>query len=443
MYSRKNLPKVDIIIRSKNEEKWINSCINAILNQNYPSNKVKITIVDNNSTDGTISKIKQHKNIKLIKYNPEIFKPGEAINKGAKSGKGEIIVLLSAHCIPVDKNWLLSLILAFRKNTAGVYGKQLPYINSSASDKRDLFNQFGKEKRIQNKENFFHNANSAIKRSIYKKFKFNEIINHIEDRIWAKEVLKDGYNIVYEPKASVFHYHGLNHNNNLSRAEGVAKIIEKINEGNLNLNSALDTHNFFLLISFDEKIDIDVFNNRLSKLTEVFSDFKKISFKFIIINQNKSLNVDFKNKFNFSYEFINFDNFNFVTVINKYSKFLKKQKKTVINKVDGVIMIDLNSIIINKKFYSDAIWKFVSTSYDSIVPAIEDYSMYWQKSGERGDLLRIDSSNEGKAFKNPIFRSIPSLFTISKIELVLENRRVGDYVGCIVIKENEIRSFND
>ena len=113
----------------------------------------------------------------------------------------------------------------------------------------------------------------------YKKFKFNEIINHIEDRIWAKEVLKDGYNIVYEPKASVFHYHGLNHNNNLSRAEGVAKIIEKINEGNLTLNSALDTHNFFLLISFDEKIDIDVFNNRLSKLTEVFSDFKKISFK--------------------------------------------------------------------------------------------------------------------------------------------------------------------
>ena len=99
----------------------------------------------------------------------------------------------------------------------------------------------------------------------------------------------------------------MNHNNNLSRAEGVAKIIEKINEGNLNLNSALDTHNFFLLISFDEKIDIDVFNNRLSKLTEVFSDFKKISFKFIIINQNKSLNVDFKNKFNFSYEFINFD----------------------------------------------------------------------------------------------------------------------------------------
>ena len=52
-------------------------------------------------------------------------------------------------------------------------------------------------------------------------------------------------------------------------------------------------------------------------------------------------------------------------------------------------------------------------------------------------------SHVAVSFKNPIFRSIPSLFTISKIELVLENRRVGDYVGCIVIKENEIRSFND
>lgn len=443
MFSKKNLPRVDIIIRTKNEEKWINSCLEAINNQIYNIDKIKITVIDNNSTDETISKIKRYKKINLIKYNPEIFKPGEAINKAAKLGKGEIIVLLSAHCIPSDKYWLSNLILAFKKNTAGVYGKQLPYSNSSASDKRDLFNQFGDDKRIQKKDNFFHNANSAIKRKIYSKFKFNEIVSHVEDRIWAKEVLNKGYNIIYEPKASVFHYHGLNHNNNLSRAEGVAKIIEKINYNKLNLNSALDTHKFFLLISYDEKIDNDKFDLRLSQFVKVFENFRKIKFKYIILNKNKITSSYFKNKFQFNYDFIKFKNLNHVTVIDKYSKFLKNQKKSIVNSVDGVIMIDLNSVIMNEKFYSDAIWKFISTSYDTIVPALEDYSMYWQKIGEKLDLVRIDSSNEAKAFKNPIFRSIPSLFTITKTKLVLEGRRVGDFVGCIIIKDKDIKKFND
>ena len=45
--------------------------------------------------------------------------------------------------------------------------------------------------------------------------KFDENIFHIEDRIWAQKQINKGYKIIYEPKASVFHYHGVYHRNNI------------------------------------------------------------------------------------------------------------------------------------------------------------------------------------------------------------------------------------
>ena len=52
-----NKPLISIIVRTKNEERWIESCIQNIKNQNYK--KVEIIIVDNNSTDKTLDKIKK------------------------------------------------------------------------------------------------------------------------------------------------------------------------------------------------------------------------------------------------------------------------------------------------------------------------------------------------------------------------------------------------
>ena len=71
-----------------------------------------------------------------------------------------------------------------------------------------------------------------------KKIPFNNDITNIEDRLWGKEIIKKGYNIVYIPEASVYHYHGINHNLSSDRARNVVKILEsldttKTNRGNL------------------------------------------------------------------------------------------------------------------------------------------------------------------------------------------------------------------
>ena len=207
----KKKAKVSIIIRTKNEEKWIESCLKSIFNQSFK--KFEVILVDNESTDQTVKIAKKFK-IKILKISN--FKPGLAINAGIRKSSGNIIVCISGHCIPVNNSWLKNLIKDLnKKKVAGVYGRQEPLSFSSDLDKRDLINTFGLDKKIQTKDTFFHNANSAFRKDVWKKFPFDEDVTNIEDRVWGQKVIESGYKIIYEPKANVFHYHGIHHNQNL------------------------------------------------------------------------------------------------------------------------------------------------------------------------------------------------------------------------------------
>ena len=64
----------------------------------------------------------------------------------------------------------MKLVQNFKdEKVAGVYGRQLPLAYSSDFDKRDLYTFFGLENEFQKKSTFFHNANSAIRKKIWKK----------------------------------------------------------------------------------------------------------------------------------------------------------------------------------------------------------------------------------------------------------------------------------
>lgn len=255
--------KVSIIIRSKNEEKWIGLCLSMLFRQTYKN--FEVILVDNDSSDKTIQKAKQWP-VKLIKIKK--FLPGDAINKGIEASNGEIIVCLSAHCIPKDKHWLSSLIKPLNnKKVAGVYGKQVPLSSSSAMNKRDLYIVFGNEKRIQKKDTFFHNANSAFMRSTWKKFPFNPELTNIEDRIWGQEVINAGFNIVYEPKSCVYHHHGIHQDANEDRARKIVKIMENDFFKSDKLSLVKQSTNDIVIIYDSHKYD----NFRLSLLQKCIS----------------------------------------------------------------------------------------------------------------------------------------------------------------------------
>jgi rhamnosyltransferase len=220
---------ISVIIRTKNEERWIDSCVKKIFDQK----KVvfEIIIVDNFSSDNTINLVKKNfkdkNNIKILKIKK--FLPGKAINLGVRHSKGKYICCLSAHCIPYDNLWLFNLKKNLKsKKIAAVYGRQVPLPYTSDLNKRDLLNTFGLDKKIQKKDSFFHNANSLFRKSVWNKLNFDNKATNIEDRIWAHKILKFGYHIVYEPNAKVYHFHGIHHDLENERCTKIVEIMENL-----------------------------------------------------------------------------------------------------------------------------------------------------------------------------------------------------------------------
>lgn len=284
----KKNPKVSIIIRTKNEDNWLEVCLKSINSQNYRN--FEIIIVDNNSKDRTLEIAKQYKT-KIVKIKK--FFPGKAINDGIKVSNGKIIVCLSAHCIPTDNNWLKNLIKPLEnKKVAGCYGRQKPLAYSSVFDKRDLLTLFGLDEKIHKKDPFFHNANSAFTRRIWKKFPFNQQVTNVEDRVWAREVLNKKYIIKYTPHACVFHYHGINQDRDYERCAKVVNIIEKLfdeYEGENINNNKIDLKDLKICAIIPIRGETYKINNK-SNLENTIYGMKKSKYlsKIVVSTDNKN-----------------------------------------------------------------------------------------------------------------------------------------------------------
>jgi GT2 family glycosyltransferase/CMP-N-acetylneuraminic acid synthetase len=219
------MPKASLIIRTRNEERWIRHCLESVFNQDFDD--FEVILVDNESTDRTLE-LAQRFDVKLVSYTEPYF-PGRALNAGIRASQGELLVMLSGHCIPTNPRWLGNLLSAFGDpKLAGVYGRQEPLPYTSDRDKRDLWTVFQLDRKVQRHDCFFHNANSAVRRDLWEQSPFSETATNIEDRIWARQMLDSGYHLIYEPDASVFHWHGIHQNDNAQRRRDVVRIIEHL-----------------------------------------------------------------------------------------------------------------------------------------------------------------------------------------------------------------------
>lgn len=223
--------KIGVVIRTKNEGRWIAYCLKALAEQEgvvLPT----VVLVDCKSEDSTVERARQvWPSIKVLTYEGEYF-PGKSINQGMDALAGcEYLVVLSAHCVPVGKNWLHEMVkpLLNDPKIAGSYCRQLPTTASNYENYRDLVNCFSEESRVQRKDSFFHNAASVIRKEVWRSNKFDESLKHIEDRYWAREVLSNGWLIHYNSDASVVHEHGLNQHDDEYRSfrgKGVASLLD-------------------------------------------------------------------------------------------------------------------------------------------------------------------------------------------------------------------------
>lgn len=106
------MPSVSVIIPCKNEENYIVACIQSVLNNQYPSDRLEVLVCDGMSEDRTPELVKGFSNprVKLIE-NIDITTP-YGLNAGIGASNSDIIIILGAHSV-VDSEFIRHSVDAF------------------------------------------------------------------------------------------------------------------------------------------------------------------------------------------------------------------------------------------------------------------------------------------------------------------------------------------
>jgi len=216
-----SLPLVSVIIPCRNEAKFIANCLESILKQSYPKDKMEILVIDGMSGDKTreiIEKLKA-KNEKLkikVLDNPKKFTPF-ALNIGIKNSKGEIIIRLDAHATYI-KDYILKCIKYLKEynadNVGGVWkimprettliNKSICLASSSVFGAGNAYYRMGYSKGLKWVDTVF---GGCYRREVFDKIGlFNENLVRSQDMEFNLRLKKAGGKILLVPDIIAYYY---------------------------------------------------------------------------------------------------------------------------------------------------------------------------------------------------------------------------------------------
>lgn len=109
--SRATPPSISVVIPTLNAEKYLDECLAALRDQDYPSDRVEIVIADAGSTDRTLEIANRHR-VEQVVENP--LKTGEAGKAAAiRAATGELILSVDSDNIVVGRDWLTRMAAPF------------------------------------------------------------------------------------------------------------------------------------------------------------------------------------------------------------------------------------------------------------------------------------------------------------------------------------------
>ncbi|MDZ4746921.1 MAG: glycosyltransferase [Saprospiraceae bacterium] len=116
---------VTVVIIAHNEEKSITTCLEGILSQQFPAELMEVIVIDDHSTDGTVSLIKNMEDARLhlflLKEYPDFIHPPafkkSGITLGVEKASFDTIVVTDADCIH-QPNWLKVILYGFIQSNA-------------------------------------------------------------------------------------------------------------------------------------------------------------------------------------------------------------------------------------------------------------------------------------------------------------------------------------
>ena len=195
--------KISIIVPSYNEEKNISRCLTSLLRVDYSPQKKEIILVDNGSTDSTVS-IALNIGVRVIvKKGVNV---GELRNIGVDESKGDIFAFLDADC-SVDRSWCYEALSIFKDEDIGVTGScLLPPHNGNWIEK--IWGTYLYKKSSDNRDALYINSgNFFIKKEAFLAVEgfSNELVSS-EDTDICNRINKAGYKIYYNNKIKAIHW---------------------------------------------------------------------------------------------------------------------------------------------------------------------------------------------------------------------------------------------
>jgi 2-desacetyl-2-hydroxyethyl bacteriochlorophyllide A dehydrogenase len=199
-------PETSIIIRAFNEERWLPDVLKAIEKQRYRD--FEVLLVDSGSVDRTRD-IAAAFGARIVHLRADDFTFGHSLNLGIQEARGSFMAILSAHAIPTDEDWLERLVAPLRdERNAMVFGGQRGHEVSKFSEARDFERVFPDTPVVMDDEHVFvNNANSAVRRELWERHPFDEGLPGLEDAEWAIHWIEKGFQVLYEPRAAIYHVH--------------------------------------------------------------------------------------------------------------------------------------------------------------------------------------------------------------------------------------------
>ena len=211
--------KVSVIIRCKDEERWIGHSIQSVLDF-IPENE--IIIIDNNSKDRSMEIVgqfqsnpsleenkKKYADIKLVSVDQ--YSPGLALNKGVAVASSDYVMFLSSHCV-INKMDTEKTIRKLKEHAA-IFGKQNPIYRGQRITKRYLWSHFSDKEAVNmfsemEERYFFHNALSICRTDFLLQNPFDEKLVGKEDRYWANHIIENNIgSILYDPSIICDHHY--------------------------------------------------------------------------------------------------------------------------------------------------------------------------------------------------------------------------------------------
>jgi rhamnosyltransferase len=204
-----------ILILCRNEAPNMASCLDAVLAQKN-AGPFEVIVLDSGSVDATVEIASQYP-VRLETVPTGTFHHARTRNYAAELARGDILVYLAADAFPATEHWLGALVRNFEDPRVGaVYGRHLPKPGSSLEREGVLEAVYGEKRLVKDPATrqqlgyrYYHmsTVNAAIRRAVWGETKFPEELKVFEDLGIAKRILDSGWNIVYEPHASVYHSH--------------------------------------------------------------------------------------------------------------------------------------------------------------------------------------------------------------------------------------------